>query len=223
MTYILIYILSFVFFNSAFSQWRFPDCNDLAVTKIEFVDPQHDTLLISVYNECDSCVQHVYTGLIAYENDDTIAVDEFLSGRSSPPNNGQLNYTLITKKYFEIEDIDRIQMAFGLCDSLHFSSLIDVDIDNWKIKNPSSFLLFQNYPNPFNPATKIDFHIPKASYITLRVFDCLGNEIETLLNEYKIKGSYSVKFDASHLSSGLYFYQMIADEFTSTKQMLLLK
>ena len=95
---------------------------------------------------------------------------------------------------------------------------------------PDKFVLFQNYPNPFNPSTKIKFTIPLAEthsnaslHTTLKVYDVLGNEIETLLNEEKPAGTYEITFDASGLPSGIYFYRLRAGSFIQTKQMLLLK
>ena len=88
---------------------------------------------------------------------------------------------------------------------------------------PKSFTLNQNYPNPFNPSTKISFQIPQNEYTTLKVYDVLGNEVATLLNEEKPAGSYSVKFDGSNLSSGIYFYKLTAGSFVETKKMILLK
>ncbi len=105
--YYLSLILLFSISDNIYSQsWRFPDCNDLSVTKIEFIDTQHDTLLVSVFNECDTCYQHVYTGLMAYQNNDTLAIDKELLSRPSPPNNSELNYYLIAQKNFEVNDID---------------------------------------------------------------------------------------------------------------------
>ena len=92
---------------------------------------------------------------------------------------------------------------------------------------PKQFLLEQNYPNPFNPVTTIKYSIPanvETSYMTsLRVFDILGNEVATLVNESKQSGSYSVSFDAANLPSGVYFYRINTDNFTETKKMILLK
>jgi hypothetical protein len=85
------------------------------------------------------------------------------------------------------------------------------------------FSLHQNYPNPFNPGTKIKYSVPQASKVQFKVFDVLGNEIETLVNEEKSAGNYSVEFNAANLPSGVYFYRLIAGDFTSTKKMLLLK
>jgi len=88
---------------------------------------------------------------------------------------------------------------------------------------PTQFTLEQNYPNPFNPATTITFSVAENSFVTLKVFDVLGKEVETLVAEEKSKGSYEVTFDASKLASGMYLYQLKADNFISTKKMLVLK
>ncbi|BDQ03648.1 MAG: hypothetical protein KatS3mg036_0349 [Ignavibacterium sp.] len=85
------------------------------------------------------------------------------------------------------------------------------------------FELYQNYPNPFNPSTKISWHSPVGSWQTIKVFDVLGNEVATLIDEYKSAGSYEVEFNGQNLSSGVYFYQLRAGEFISTKKMLYLK
>ncbi len=85
------------------------------------------------------------------------------------------------------------------------------------------FSLEQNYPNPFNPSTTISWQSPVSSYQTLKVYDVLGNEVATLVNEEKPAGSYEVTFDASGLSSGIYFYKMQSGSFVETKKMLLLK
>jgi hypothetical protein len=101
---------------------------------------------------------------------------------------------------------------------------------------PSEFSLAQNYPNPFNPSTKIRYSIPSVTFssssraesrdgglVTLKVYDILGNEVATLVNEEKPAGSYEVEFNASQLSSGIYFYKLSAGTFTETKKMTVLK
>lgn len=87
----------------------------------------------------------------------------------------------------------------------------------------TDYFLFQNYPNPFNPVTKIKFSIPKSDIVKIRVYDVLGKEIQTLLNEYKTTGSYEVEFDARNLPSGVYFYRMMSGSNSETKKMLLLR
>ena len=92
---------------------------------------------------------------------------------------------------------------------------------------PMKFFLKQNYPNPFNPSTNIRFHIAERGFVSLKVFDALGNEVATLVTEEKLAGEYEVEFNPSsikHLpSSGVYFYQLKAGSFIQTKKMLLLK
>lgn len=83
--------------------------------------------------------------------------------------------------------------------------------------------LLQNYPNPFNPVTYISFSIPKESMVKLTVYDILGNEIQTLVNEKFVKGHYTYKFDASNLASGVYIYKLSADNFSSIRKMIVLK
>ena len=90
--------------------------------------------------------------------------------------------------------------------------------------NPEEFSLGQNYPNPFNPTTKIRYKIQVASYIELKVFDALGKDVATLVNEMKIAGSYEVEFNASKLPSGVYFYSLIANgKQMSVKRMALVR
>ena len=87
----------------------------------------------------------------------------------------------------------------------------------------SSFLLEQNYPNPFNPTTSISYSIGSQKRVFLRVYDLVGKEIAILVNKEKPAGAYTVEFDASNLSSGIYFYQVQADDFIETKKMILMR
>ncbi|TRZ51815.1 T9SS C-terminal target domain-containing protein [bacterium] len=88
---------------------------------------------------------------------------------------------------------------------------------------PKEFNLSQNYPNPFNPVTKINFAIPKSGFVTLKIYDILGMEIKTLVNEMKQPGYYTVDFNGSSLASGIYFYRVVAGNFVSVKRMVLIK
>ena len=98
-----------------------------------------------------------------------------------------------------------------------YSNIIEVDI------TPNNYWLSQNYPNPFNPSTKIKYAVPQTSAVILKVFDILGNEIETLVNEEKTVGDYEVEFDASNIPSGVYVYQLRTADFIQTKKMILVK
>ncbi len=88
---------------------------------------------------------------------------------------------------------------------------------------PITLYLSQNYPNPFNPSTKISWQVPVGSWQTLKIYDLLGNEVATPFNEYKPAGSYEVEWNATGLPSGIYFYQLQADNFIETKKMILMK
>lgn len=113
--------------------------------------------------------------------------------------------------------------AFG--NNLYIDSICVRDITGISHNNgiPKNFSLSQNYPNPFNPSTKISFSLPKASDVKLVVFDILGREVATLVNDLKQAGTHNVEFNASALSSGVYFYKIVAGDFTDTKKMLLVK
>jgi uncharacterized protein (TIGR02145 family) len=88
---------------------------------------------------------------------------------------------------------------------------------------PVRFSMSQNYPNPFNPSTTIKYRIPTEGNVSLKVFDLLGNEIATLVNDYRSAGSYSVDFNGKNIPSGIYFYKIQVNEFTEAKKMILLK
>lgn len=92
-----------------------------------------------------------------------------------------------------------------------------------EIKNLTNFYLYPNYPNPFNPITKIKFSIPNSDIVQIKIYDILGKELKTLVNEYKQSGTYEVEFVASNLTSGIYFYRMISGSYSETKKMLLLR
>ena len=88
---------------------------------------------------------------------------------------------------------------------------------------PSSYSVSQNYPNPFNPTTKINFALPKSGLVSMKVYDILGKEVATLVNEVKNAGSYTVDFNASSLTSGMYFYKVSVNGFSEVKKMMLIK
>lgn len=94
---------------------------------------------------------------------------------------------------------------------------------------PKQYLLSQNYPNPFNPSTTIHFELPRAEHVILKVYNLLGEEVVTLIDEEKAAGKYDVRFDASRFTSGVYFYRLVSydpsssQSFVSTKKIILIK
>jgi hypothetical protein len=112
---------------------------------------------------------------------------------------------------------------------LNAGSPVSVEDENYT-QSPVAFNLYQNYPNPFNPSTIIKYTISnvtlsgvEVSRVQLKVYDVLGNEVATLVDEYKPAGSYEVDFSANKLSSGIYFYKLTAGSFVETKKMILIR
>lgn len=91
------------------------------------------------------------------------------------------------------------------------------------IETVENYALDQNYPNPFNPSTIVNYQVPEKGFISLKVYDILGREVKTLVNEVKTQGKYSVTFDEANLTSGVYIYQLKVNGFSSTKKMILTK
>ncbi len=107
-------------------------------------------------------------------------------------------------------------------DTLYIANTVDVEYEG-NLLTPNEYNLAQNFPNPFNPTTTIRYSIPQRSNVSLKVYDVLGNEIATLVNEEKVSGVYTATFDASTLASGMYLYRLQAGNFVETKKMILLR
>ncbi len=141
---------------------------------------------------------------------------------------GSTSFTWITKNGGMFEaDLDTTTLTSGnvtlySANMTQFNAATSVE-EKGKNVSPTEFVLSQNYPNPFNPSTKISWQSPVAGHQILKVYDVLGNEIATLVDEYKSAGIYEVSFDASRLSSGIYFYKLLAGNYVETKKMILLK
>jgi photosystem II stability/assembly factor-like uncharacterized protein len=181
--------------------WQWQDLGGYWPNSLKFVDPQ--------------------TGYIAMEN-----------GTVSKTTNGGVNWTaqlqMTTNGLTEIEIIsgNNIFMGGYYGTLLRYGTALTSNEGGSNII-PSEFLLEQNYPNPFNPATTIKYSIPAASNVSIKIFDVAGREVATLVNGHKTAGTYEVSFDASALSTGVYFYRIDAEgstgSFTDTKKMILVK
>ncbi len=117
--------------------------------------------------------------------------------------------------------VDRGFEKYNLFRQVVLSSLTDVDENPTSV--PDAYQLLQNYPNPLNPETNIRYSVPKGTQVTLKVFDVLGNEVATLVNEFKNAGEYNTKWQPSNVSSGVYFYELRTDDFVKTNKMILLR
>lgn len=94
---------------------------------------------------------------------------------------------------------------------------------NVEVSTPTTYELSQNYPNPFNPTTTIEFIIPNDEKVTIKIYDILGREVKTLLNEFRETGHHEVEFNASHLASGMYIYRMTSGSYSQIRKMMLVK
>jgi hypothetical protein len=115
------------------------------------------------------------------------------------------------KYYYHLKQVD----TDG---SFTYSEIIEVDLGS-----PTKFEISQNYPNPFNPSTTISYSVPAKEFVSIKVYDVLGKEVTTLVNDEKPAGSYEIEFNATASPSGVYFYQLKAGDFVETKKMILLK
>ncbi len=139
----------------------------------------------------------------------------FVNGKGTTSEISNYSYndvlTVSGKYYYRLKQID-------YDGTYTYSNVVEVNFGT-----PSTFNLSQNYPNPFNPSTTIEFAIPNAELVTLKVYNALGQEVKTLVNGYLEAGSYKQAFDASELSTGVYYYTLKAGAFVNTKKMILVK
>jgi len=141
----------------------------------------------------------------------------FVDGKG---NSTELNYYSFTDNP-QLSGVNQIYYRLKQVDfdgTFSYSEIASVSYDV-----PADFVLNQNYPNPFNPSTTISYFVPKESFVSIKVYDFLGREVTTLVNEMKSTGSYELSFDASILPSGTYLCTMTANGFSNTTKMVLLK
>ncbi len=129
----------------------------------------------------------------------------------------------------EIEDFNKVRYAVAARSTDGYESFAEIYslvttnlFENLSNEN-SNFKLYQNYPNPFNPATNIEYSIPQSDWVTITIYDVLGNKVTDLVRGYKTKGSYAIEFDGSALASGIYLCQLNSGKFSATKKLSLIK
>jgi hypothetical protein len=151
------------------------------------------------------------------DNQDNFVTVGFVEGKGSST---EINYYSFTDNP-QLSGVNQLYYRLKQVDfdgTFSYSNVVSVSYDV-----PAEFVLSQNYPNPFNPSTRINYFVPQESFVSIKVYDFLGREVMTLVNETKSVGSYEIVFDASDLPSGTYFYTMIAGNYSATKKMILLK
>ncbi|MDP3684623.1 MAG: T9SS type A sorting domain-containing protein, partial [Ignavibacteria bacterium] len=181
--------------------------SDVVSFRIELVDAATETVL-GVFDN------------ISYTNQNAVSYDNFSYEVSTE---GIGNRTV----YLRLVTTTSEGCSFSITDKLDNQSIIAKryvkQVAFKSVQVIKDYALEQNYPNPFNPATTITYQLPKSGSVTLKIYDMLGKEVMTLVNEQKDMDRYTVQFDASSLASGMYVYQLRANDYTSTKKMMLLK
>jgi hypothetical protein len=114
--------------------------------------------------------------------------------------------------------------SYFLVDDLNLGGMVSIPQGEEPSGLPDAFILKQNYPNPFNPATKISYSIAQPDFVILKIYNILGQEIQTLVNKFQTTGNYTINFDAKNLSSGIYFYELnVGNKVTEIKKMILMR
>ena len=172
----------------------------------------------------------LYAHVIFYKGATPIAAAQFFTGASVS------SYTQFTAPitYFssDVPDAAMIEFLIMSTGAYHIGSTFKMDdlsfgpatgVEESSSIKPNVFTLSQNYPNPFNPSTTISFSVPSRSFVSLKVFDCLGKEVGTIVSEELSAGNYLRQWNASSLPSGIYYYRLQSGSFTDTKKLVLLR
>jgi hypothetical protein len=129
---------------------------------------------------------------------------------------------LIARGTSNLNSVTKLKELSDIAQNLYNSGFV-IGVEPISSTIPKSYRLHQNYPNPFNPTTKIKFEIPKSSFVKLIVYDILGREVTKLVNEKLTTGIYETEWDGNTLASGIYFYKLVANDYSETKKMLMIK
>ncbi len=205
-------------YENEYSIYKFDSCQIQIVIPVELVSFTancNQSLINISWSTASEINNHGFEIERSTNKNDWIKIG-FKEGRGTTTE--QQNYSYIDdvnginvpKLFYRLKQID-------FDGSYEYSDVVEVTLA------PIKFSLSQNYPNPFNPRTKISWQSPVGSHQTLKVYDVLGREVATLVNEYRDAGSYEVEFDASQLASGVYYYQLKVGQFVETRKMILMK
>ena len=207
-----------------------------------FQDPASDKFIITALNNVYFKLNSFSIYQVSESSSDSLVIEGW-KGSTKEYTSTFANLNTWQVLNLNYEDINKIIIKLKSSGS---NGITDFNFDNFSFDNSTvaveqkelnsiveGYSISQNYPNPFNPSTKINFVIPKSSFVNLKVYDVLGNEVATLVNENKDAGRYSVTFSASggsasggnaqNLASGIYIYKLVTDGYVSTKKMMLVK
>ncbi len=196
------------------------------------VTQKANELLATGGSEVSSDIDSDGNFIIVWEDGTNVIAQRYSLGTTKIGSNFQINKIQTGENIYSCVKLRnrKIYSAWtkfvGISPSV-WMNILDFDnptvVINEESNLPQSFTLTQNYPNPFNPTTMINYALPKAGNVVLKVYDVLGKEVATLVNNYKESGRYFVEFDASKLSSGMYIYKLSSGSFSEVKKMMLLR
>ncbi len=185
---------------------RSPDADDYSDSLFVRLSPTGDKAIASFTQELD----HFRT-----------SVDGWAYWSQPFTQSGTVRFAI--QYYMEDGGPDGTNSDYVGIDALRVIGGKTVDVKTFNSTKPKTFALEQNYPNPFNPVTVIGYQVPVTSHVTLTIYNALGKEIATLVNQEKPAGQYKASFNASNLPSGIYFYRICAGNFTAVKKLMLVK
>ena len=201
---VFLVFVSFIF-NYSFAQTT----HDVEVED-NFFDPQELTIQVN------DAVRWTNNGVLPHN---VVADDNSFTSGNPSATSWVFTHTFDSEGDFGYYCSAHGSPGFGMYGIVHVEGATGVNDD---LSKPD-YRLRQNYPNPFNPKTIIEYSIPKGSYVTLKIYNVTGSLEKTLISEYQSSGNYLVEFNAEELTSGVYFYQLLAGDYISTKRMVLLK
>ena len=169
---------------------------------------------------CCSIILLVSIGSSSALSQTNVFHHSFNSGVAYSSSGNVMNISLLGQTIFGSSAASGILLRSG---NASYSNTITSTVKGENEFIPKKFLLYQNYPNPFNPSTVINYQIPVNSHVTLKVYDAIGREVATLVNEVNEAGYYSVQFDAARLSSGMYVVRLQSGEKIQVKKMMMMK
>ena len=152
---------------------------------------------------------------------DTISISSIAPGATAGPTD-DVNITVNSHLFSGVLDLNFEIMSDGWTYWKDTVSQVVTGVDDIK-QAPLSYDLSQNYPNPFNPSTTIKYSVPRAAFVSLKVYDVLGREVAHLVNVEKSAGNYEVEWNAENFASGIYLYKIQTGNFTQTKKMILMR
>lgn len=142
----------------------------------------------------------------------------FTNGAGVSNNSGFIVNSNISQNFIGLSSNSSIVVGSGFFYGVNY--ILSVETEEGL---PTEYRLYQNFPNPFNPSTTIKFSIPEPNQVILKIYDIVGSEVTTLLNQQMETGNYSITFNSPQLASGIYFYRMISGNFITVKKMMMLK